>query len=92
MTRDQVKPWPIIEERPRKRQKLVTPPSAKNEDNLLSIIHLKKRSMHKDANILRKNRLTPMKSVIAARIMLAHSWYPGSCCHDQDCHPVRATT
>ncbi len=29
-----------------------------------------------------------MKSVIAATIMLAHSWYPGACCHDQDCHPV----
>ena len=29
-----------------------------------------------------------MKTVIAATIMLAHSWYPGACCHDQDCHPV----
>ena len=29
-----------------------------------------------------------MKSAIAATIMLAHSWYPGACCHDQDCHPV----
>ena len=26
-----------------------------------------------------------MKTVIAATIMLAHSWYPGACCHDQDC-------
>src|SRR6516165_3367050 len=37
---------------------------------------------------LRQNRLSPMKSVIAATIILAHSWYPGACCHDQDCHPV----
>ena len=29
-----------------------------------------------------------MKSIIAATIILAHSWYPGACCHDQDCHPV----
>jgi hypothetical protein len=37
---------------------------------------------------LRENRPSLMKSVIAATIMLAHSWYPGACCHDQDCHPV----
>lgn len=37
---------------------------------------------------LTESRLTPMKTVIAATIMLAHSWYPGACCHDQDCHPV----
>ena len=29
-----------------------------------------------------------MKTVVAATIMLANSWYPGACCHDQDCHPV----
>src|SRR5262249_57353884 len=36
----------------------------------------------------RRNRLGSMKSVIIATIMLVHSWYPGACCHDQDCHPV----
>ena len=29
-----------------------------------------------------------MKSVITGILVLAHSWYPGACCHDQDCHPV----
>jgi hypothetical protein len=29
-----------------------------------------------------------MKTVIAVTIMLAHSWCPVACCHDQDCHPV----
>ena len=39
-------------------------------------------------SLLAKVRLTPMKSIIAATILMSHSWYPGACCHDQDCHPV----
>ncbi len=29
-----------------------------------------------------------MKVVLASVIVLAHSWYPWACCHDQHCHPV----
>jgi hypothetical protein len=28
-----------------------------------------------------------VKHLIAA-LMLAHSWYPQECCHDNDCHPI----
>ena len=34
------------------------------------------------ASCLTESRLAPMKTVIATAIMLAHSWYPGACCHD----------
>jgi len=29
-----------------------------------------------------------MKAVVGAAVILAHSWYPWECCHDQHCHPV----
>ena len=29
-----------------------------------------------------------MKVVVGAAVILAHSWYPWECCHDQHCHPV----
>src|ERR1700739_4274719 len=29
-----------------------------------------------------------VKHLIIAALMLAHSWYPQECCHDNDCHPV----
>jgi hypothetical protein len=28
-----------------------------------------------------------MKAILGA-VMLAHSWYPISCCSNKDCHPV----
>ena len=32
--------------------------------------------------------LSAVKHLIIAALMLAHSWYPQECCHDNDCHPV----
>lgn len=29
-----------------------------------------------------------MKIVLAAAVVLAHSWYPQECCQDRHCHPV----
>jgi hypothetical protein len=29
-----------------------------------------------------------MKIILATAVLLAHSWYPYACCHDQNCHPV----
>src|SRR5262245_7603518 len=33
-----------------------------------------------------------MKIVLSGLIVLAHSWYPWACCHDQHCHPVPCET
>ena len=33
-----------------------------------------------------------MKIVLGGLIVLAHSWYPWACCHDQHCHPVPCET
>lgn len=29
-----------------------------------------------------------MTTIVATAVILAHSWYPWACCHDQNCHPV----
>ncbi len=29
-----------------------------------------------------------MHTILAAGIILAHSWYPIECCSEKDCHPV----
>lgn len=29
-----------------------------------------------------------MTKVLAALLMLAHSWYPPECCSDSDCYPL----
>ena len=33
-----------------------------------------------------------MKIVLSGLMLLAHSWYPWACCHDQHCHPVPCET
>jgi hypothetical protein len=33
-----------------------------------------------------------MKIVLSGLTVLAHSWYPWACCHDQHCHPVPCET
>ena len=33
-----------------------------------------------------------MKTVLSGLMLLAHSWYPWACCHDQHCHPVPCET
>jgi hypothetical protein len=33
-----------------------------------------------------------MNILLTGFLVLAHSWYPWACCHDQHCHPVPCET
>jgi hypothetical protein len=43
-------------------------------------------------NFTSTERGPAMKIVLGGLMLLAHSWYPWACCHDQHCHPVPCET
>src|SRR5580704_17061273 len=80
-----------MEGRLRGRQKLIMPPSAKKRElpsKHRSLNKLTKRSTDKDANILSEGKQAySHEERHRCNNHVGHSWYPGACCHDQECHP-----